>query len=335
MENMQKHTRKLRVICAAALASLGTITAAHAVTIDGTLSPGEGYNLVSTQTNTTTSQSSDGGGTGGPDDQATLNSTGNFTNISNAYAQIDTSANALDLFLGGSMEEDNDSKYDIALQLNSHGVTSLAGITVNGAASSTSLDKVMFNNFKPTALFVVFPGQPTSSGILNFSSTVNTTPGIYGGVSYTDLTGVGYAAPASVTATLNNALVTTPVGTGAPGDPGFVGANTGLEISIPLATLGYTPGDSINALVFPSVGKDGRTNNQILAPFTYGTDTNYYDYTYIDSTNSSSGSQVGRQFVDSVYPGTGFFTVSVPEPTSVALLGFAGLALLNRRTRKA
>lgn len=336
---MRKNGKRM---CGAVLFSAAAVTVCTVVkaapTIDGTLSAGEGYTLVSTQTNVTTSQSSDGGGPGGQGNEATAGSTGNFTNLSNVYAQIDPAADAVDLFIGGSMEEDNDSKYQIALQLNPNGVSSLAGQNINGGASNASLDKIMFNGFKPSALFTVFPGQPTSSGIVNLSGSVNTSPGVLFGVSYTDLTGLGYSAPSSVQAILNNALVNTAVGTGSASDPGFANASTGLEISIPLSTLGYTPGTPIEAFVFPTIGSDGRTDNQILAPFTYGTDSNGYDYTYIDSSNSSVGSSVGRQFVESVYPGAGFFTIpaaaAVPEPASLTVLGLIGGALLGRRRRK-
>jgi hypothetical protein len=330
-----------KLVCGAVLFSAASLTVCTAVRgaviIDGSLSGGEGYSLVSTQLNVTTSQSSDGGGQGGAAQEATATSTGNFTNLSNAYAQIDPVANALELFIGGSMEEDNDSKYQIALQLNGNGVTSLNGQTINGAASSSSLDKVMFTNgFAPTALFTIFPGQPNNSGTINMSGGVGTATGAHFGVSYTDLTGLGYTAPSSVQAMLNNSLVNTAVGSGSGSDPGFANASSGLEISIPLASLGYTPGTSINVLAFPTIGSDGRTNDQILAPFTSFPDSNLYDYTYIDNSNSTS-SPTGRQFVQAVYPGAGFFTVpaaAVPEPASLAVMGLLGGVLLGRRPRK-
>jgi hypothetical protein len=59
-------------------------------------------------------------------------------------------------------------------------------------------------------------------------------------------------------------------------------------------------------------------------PFTSFPDTNLYDYTYIDKSNSTA-SPTGRQFVQAVYPGTGYFTVAaaaaVPEPASLAVMG--------------
>jgi PEP-CTERM motif len=340
---------RTKVLLSAAIAVTGTIgfssVTKAVVTIDGTITGDTGYSLVSTQDLITTSQAGDGGAPQSAAQEATATSTGDFTNLSNAYAQIDPTADALDLFIGGSLEEDNDSKYQVALDINGNGVSSLAGQTIAGSASSTSLQKITFPGaFKPTALFTIFPGQPNTSGVVTMTGTPNTTytgAAVFG-VSYTDLTGLGYAAPTTVQAVLNNALVHTPVGTGAAAnvgsgelaDPGFAGANTGLELSIPLSTLGYTPGASIEAFVFPTVGQDGRTDDQILSPFTSFADSNGYDYTYIDTGNSLNSSGI-RQFDSGVYPGAGYFTINapaaVPEPASLGLLAMGSLGLLARR----
>jgi hypothetical protein len=341
-----------RAMVAAVTFGLAGVVKASPV-IDGTLSAGEGYALDSTQTNVTTSQQSDNGGVGGKDDEATASSTGSFTNLSNAYGQIDPSTNSLDLFIGGSIAQVADTKLVLAIQTNSNGVTSLANQTINGEAptspTSGALQDVMFSNgFAPTALFVIYPGGGSGgNGTTTLSGAPNTAgqTGAVQGVSYTDLTSAdgsksgtssSASAPTSVTAVLDNALVNTPVGTGATGDPGFAGATTGFEISIPLATLNYTPGTSIEALAFPSVGSDSRTDNQILAPFSYGTDPNDYDYGYIGTSNNNNigASTDGRQFVQAVYPGPGYFTVAVPEPTSLSLIALVGAPLLARRSRR-
>jgi MYXO-CTERM domain-containing protein len=311
------------------------------IAVTGTLNTGEGYKLVATQDLVTDSQASDGGGPGGASAEATASSTGDFTNLSNAYAFIDSSNN-LNLFIGGSMEEDNDSKYYIALQTTSGGVTNLNGQTIAGAANNSSIDKVVFTtasgSFAPTSLFVVYPGGATANSqtVMNGAPHTTYTGGAVYGVSYTDLTGHGYAAPADVNAVLNNDLENTPVGAGGSGDPGFAGASTGLELSIPLTSLGYTPGSDVKAFVFPTIGQDGRTNDQELSPFTSFADSNGYDYTYIDNNNSLNGNP-DRQFDQGVYPGIGYFDIAgypTPEPASLSVLALGGLALLRRRTQK-
>jgi hypothetical protein len=329
---MQKNAKR---VCGAAVLSMAAVTGravAQMPTLDGVLTPGEGYSLVATQMNVTTSLNADGGGPSGISNEATASSTGNFTQLSNAYGFVSGTGSAatLNLFVGGSVSQNTDTKIDIALQTNSNGVSSLNGVNLNGTNTSSNLDNITFDTgFKPNAFIVMNLNEDMSGG---------TTTGTYSLTNnfFTDLSGSGAADP-TVTGTLDNALVNTPIGTGAAGDPGFAGASTGLEFSISLASLGYTDGSDVEALLFPSVGSDNRTDNQILAPFTYNPadSSGGYDYTYFD--NNESGAP-GRQFTGVDYIGNQFFTVpgvsAVPEPASLGLISLAGITLLGRRSRK-
>ena len=302
-------------------------------TTDGTLSAGEGYSLVATQTNVTTSQTANGGGPSGPANEATATSTGNFTQLSNAYGFVSGSGSAatLNLFIGGSVTQDADTTIDLAIQTNANGVSGLAGKTISGEAGGGNLGVITFDTgFKPNAFLVMN---------LNVDQSGGTTNGTYGLTSnfFTDLSGNNFSgtgvAP-TLTGTLNNALVNTPIGTGATGDPGFAGAKTGLEFSIPLTSLGYTDGMTVKVLAFPSVGSDNRTDNQILSPFTYNPadSSGGYDYTYYDN---NEGGVPGRQFTGTDYTGNQFFNVAgIPEPASMSLLAFGSIPLLRRRSRK-
>ncbi|MDB5326839.1 MAG: hypothetical protein JWM57_2408, partial [Phycisphaerales bacterium] len=104
-------------------------------------------------------------------------------------------------------------------------------------------------------------------------------------------------------------------------DPGFVGASTGMEVSISLAELGYTGGD-LEAMAFISQGNHNRLNNQILAPVTSFPDGTVEDYRQLSS---------GMQFASSAYPGNQYFTISVPEPATFGLAALSVLPLLRRR----
>ncbi len=322
-----------RLSCAAvaAAAALSLAGSARAQSIDGTLTAGDGYTLTSTQINATTSPT-DGGGPGGPSNEVTASSTGTFTQLSNVYSVINPTTNTLNLFIGGSINQGDQgvSHYIIALQTNANGVSSLANVpkingsvynvnnpnaTDNGGAGNDGLLRVGFDTgFKPNALFIVQPD--TSTG---------TTTGTAAYTGFTDLSGGG--ATESFTTAYNGSLANTPIGTGATGDPGFAGASTGLELSIPLTPLGYTPGTSIEGLAFTTNGgADGRTNNQILSPFAYGSAPSDYDYTYIDAN---------RQFDnDADYPGNQYFTIGAPEPTSLSFMALGSMTMLRRRVRR-
>lgn len=88
---------------AASVACAWSGIAMAAVVIDGSMSPGEGYTLDSVQINPTSSPDDSNGGPQGPSTEVNASSTGNFTQLSNAYSYVDTSANTLNLFIGGSI----------------------------------------------------------------------------------------------------------------------------------------------------------------------------------------------------------------------------------------
>jgi hypothetical protein len=368
--------RSYRLVAAAAVTVGISSCGFAAVNVDGTLTPGEGYGSTPlvTQVNVSTSLAGDNSGQDGTAQEGSGTTATAINQLSNAYAFIDTStpgAPLLDMFIGGSFGNVADTHIEVALQ------TTTAG-GVSSLATDTSLPgglpNVQFQGFKPNVLLTLTPFLAAGNGGNNGTGTTG-----YGGVTFTNLltnttttglpsgsgvTGSGSNPNTEVGIGLNQALALTTIG--AAGEPSFASVTTGYEFSIPLDTLtsdgtaagtllstGYTSG-SIEAFVFPAIGQSGRTDNQILSPFDYGTDLNNYDYGYLGTTNdagtgttSGDPNSTGRQFAPAVYPvdttaanpgGNQFFTIpgaSVPEPASLGFMALSGLSLLRRRRSQA
>jgi len=156
-----------------------------------------------------------------------------------------------------------------------------------------------------------------------------------------------YAGPAVLTGGFVGSIpLTGGIGTGTPGqatigwnDTNAAGVNgnsgtaanaaaadavtTGMEVSIPLSVLG-NPSGSIEVLADINGGGDSFLANQFLPGLAVGTGNVGGGGPYTGPTNGS--------FNFSNTPGE-FFSVTVPEPTSVSLLGAAALMLAGRRRK--
>ena len=98
---------------------------------------------------------------------------------------------------------------------------------------------------------------------------------------------------------------------------------TGLELSIDLADLGYNAGDNINVMVAQNGDGHHFFSNQILGglPAPQGS-----------LGGDGAGGFTGTAPIDfTSFAGDQFFTIAVPEPTSLVLLGMASLALVAKR----
>jgi len=91
-----------------------------------------------------------------------------------------------------------------------------------------------------------------------------------------------------------------------------LGTNS-TTITVPLASLGLTPGQTINFDVYSSGGNGGDSANDALGLATQT--INDWQVPYDSGSNVRS------------------YTVAVPEPTTLGLAGIAGLSLLMRRRR--
>ena len=325
-----------------------------AITTDGTLDASYGAPVV-TQINISNSHA---GGSGPSDTEGdplarpgvegatpAYNPVANgYTQLSNAYAVIDSS-NTLHLFFGGSLDL-YDSQLDVAIQSNATGVSSLAGIPSLGSGQSA----ITFDTgFKPNALLKF---NPTYNGT-NPNGSQDTQ---IGNIQYNNLaTKASQTAATFVTAANNNALVHTLIGAGGTGDPGFAGATTGTEMAIPLASLGaYTTGTPVEVTAFVLENSLNAVDNQVLSPYSYFNDGGGNLTTSMSTTTDGSGTVVstgtpidtsGRvdtndddytftganQFTSAAFPGMQYFTVAVPEPTTLGLLSLAAVPMLRRR----
>lgn len=113
-------------------------------------------------------------------------------------------------------------------------------------------------------------------------------------------------------AAINNSN-TVGVGGGIGADPNALTAFTGIEISIPLASLGLSPGQSFLAAAFINGGGSDFLSNQVLGSLPPGTD-------HLGEPRNVNFNQ---------FFGNQYFVV--PAPGALALLGFGGLVGLRRR----
>lgn len=273
--------------------------AAYAQNLDGTVNNGFYGSALAVQTiNTGFGDATGGDSTGGSELDA-------------AYGQI--SGGNLYLFLAGSFQN-NGNHLNLFVD--------------GGAAGQSTLALPATGTMKAMNGSVFSPG---------FQATFALDMNDYSGTLYTEE--YTYAGPGSISGGYVGALAETSTGIAAGSDGGVSGlylnnthvstmgagnaalsgatsgANTmtGLELKIPLASIGYT-GGSIEVLADINGGSDGFISNQLLPGLAVGTAN-------LGGTTFNFGSTPGE-----------FFTV--PEP-STFVLGASGLAtLLFLRRRK-
>ena len=142
-------------------------------------------------------------------------------------------------------------------------------------------------------------------GVLNggyVGSVAHTSTGIYAG---------SYGGVASLYLNNNHASTMGPATAALSGATSGANTTTGIELVIPLSAIGYT-GGNIEVLADINGGGDTYLSNQLLP-----------------------GLQVGTgNMGTATFNNPGFFTVPVPEPTTLALLGLSGLATIVALRRR-
>lgn len=288
---------------AVGLAGLMAVSQVHAVpTVDGTLAGGDGYgSALAVQGNPTgfgNSTVGDGTSAGGSELDA-------------AYGVI--SGGNLYLFLAGN-HENGGNHVNIFIAGGAAGQSTLA------AAGSTSLSAMNGSVFSTgfSATFALDINDFTATDYVE-EHTLTGVPagGFVGSIGLTG--GIGTGTPGVSTIGENNTNAGGVTGSSA---AGAASVTTGLELQIPLASIGYT-GGPVMVLVSINGSSNGFLSNQFLPGLPSGTSNvgGGGPYTGGSASQFNFGSTAGQ-----------YFTV-VPEPSTIGLVitGLLGMLAIRRR----
>jgi hypothetical protein len=293
-----------------ALAFLSATVCVHAQNLDGTLNAGFYGSPLAVQTIV----SSFGFAAGGADSAG-------GSELDAAYGRI--SGGNLYLFLAGNTEN-NGNHLNVFIAGGAAG-----GQNVLNAPTGNTMGPAMNGSVFSPGFNATFAFDVNNYGGTLYSEEydlIANTGGYVGSLAETS-TGIAAGSSGGVTSIyLNNNNASTM--TGSPGDPYAGGSlvTTGYELVLPLSSIGYG-GGNIMVLADINGGSDGYLANQFLPGLAAGTGN-------VGGGGPYSGAASG-QFNFGSTPGEYFTITGVPEPASMAFLGFFGLAsLIAIRRRK-
>lgn len=277
------------------LAVLATsLVSVHAQNLNGTLNSGFYGSALSVQTINTGFGNAAGG-----------NDSVGGSELDAAYARV--SGGNLYLFLAGNFEN-NGNHLNVFL---AGGASGQSILNTSGGTLATMNGSVFSSGFSATFAF----DMNDFSGTL-YSEEYNLVANTGGYVGSLNNSGTGiYAGSDGGVSSLylnnNHASTMGSSGVALSGATSGINTTTGLELVVPLSAIGYT-GGNIEVLADINGGGDSYLSNQLLPGQPVGT------------------ANLGT----STFSNPGFFTVPVPEPTSLALLGLSGLATIVKIRRR-
>ena len=305
-----RHSRLLGVIGTSAFVLAIAPFAGAAPTLDGSKDAGYGSALAVQSVGTQFGNATAGNAV-----------TANGSELDNAYGVVDSGN--LYLFLGGNLES-NFNKLEIFIDNVAGGQNQLRGdnpdVDFNGLnrmGNNGTLPGLKFDSGFEADHYITVTNGNTGSGNQYFASYaplatngggtgVSLGGSAVGGTTITGSNGINIAANNSNTLGVNS------FGNPNDSDPSTVA--TGFELQIPLSVIGNPSGD-IKVTAFINGGGHDFASNQFLGGLPAGT-ANLGEPRSVD-LSSIAGNQ--------------YFTVAVPEPASIGLLGVLALAATRRR----
>jgi len=282
---------------------------AHAQNLDGTVNSGFYGSALAVQTINTGFGNAAGG-----------NDSVGGSELDAAYGKI--SGGNLYLFLAGNFEN-NGNHLNVFINGGALGQNTLA------VPATGTMQAMNGSVFSPGFLATWALDMNDYSGTLyseEYSLTGVPSGGYVGALGNTS-TGIYAGSDGGVSMLyLNNNHASTMGAAGAALSGATSGANTttGLELVVPLAAIGYT-GGNIMVLADINGGSDGYLSNQFLPGLAVGTGNVGGGGPYTGANSSS--------FNFANTPGE-YFTVVVPEPSSLALFGLSGLMVMRLIRRR-
>jgi hypothetical protein len=302
----------MKTLFAIVASSALVASAVASISVDGTLDAAYGSPLAIQTINTGFGNATGGDGTGGSELDAGYGVVQGGTLYLFLSGVFENNGNHLNLFIaGGAAGQSVLNAPNTATLKNMNGSIFSPGFQATYAYDMNDYQGTLYNEEYTYA----GPGALAGGYV---GSVAETSTGIGAG------TPGGGSFPAYAMIGLNNTHVSTMGTPGAAANQSQAAAvNTGFEMAIPLSMIGWT-GGAIEVLADINGGNDGYLSNQFLPGLAVGSGN-------VGGGGPYAGPSAGAFNFAST---TGeFFTVPVPEPSSIALFGLAAI-VLGFRARK-